>query len=122
MGIFFKRNSSSGRIPVAKIKKDWEAGFREGAPFWQKGEEKRKAGQYEDAIALYDQARNCGYLAPALYKSYAMTYRKMKDTTSEIEILTEGIARMKDANGKIGSFDTGIRDLTEQLKKAKQKK
>ena len=49
-----------------------------------------------------------------------MTYRKLKDKDSGIEMLTEGIARMQAANGKIGNFDTGIRDLTEQLKKAKQ--
>ena len=120
MGLFFKSKPSSGRIPVAKIKKDWDSGYKEGYPLWKKGEEKRKAGQYEDAIALFDQARNCGYLAPALYKSYAMTYRKLKDKDSEIEMLSEGIARMRATNEKIGNFDTGIRDLTEQLKKAKQ--
>ena len=121
MGIFFKR-TSSGRIPVTKIKRDWDAGYRDGYPLWHKGEEKRKAGKYEEAIALFDQARNCGYLAPALYKSYAMTYRKLKDPEAEIEMLSEGIARMQDANGKAGNFDTGIRDLKEQLKKAKQSK
>ncbi len=120
MSFLFKSSHSTGRIPVAKIKKDWDAGYKEGYPLWQKGEENRKAGSYEDAIALFDQARNCGYLAPALYKSYAMTYRKLKDKDSEIEMLSEGIARMQAANGKIGNFDTGIRDLTEQLKKAKQ--
>lgn len=122
MGLFFKSKTSSGRIPVSKIPKDWDAGFRDGSPLWQKGEEQRKAGHYEEAIALYDQARNRGYLAPALYKSYAMTYRKLKDRDAEIEILTEGITRMQAANGKIGNFETGIRDLTEQLKKAQQSK
>ena len=122
MGLFFKSKPTAGRLPVSRIPKDWDAGFKAGNPLWQKGEEQRKAGHYEAAIALYDQARNSGYLAPALYKSYSMAYRKLKDRDAEIEILTEGISRMQAANGKVGNFDTGIRDLKELLKKTKQSK
>ena len=122
MGLFFKSKPASGRLPVSKIPKDWDAGFKAGSPLWQKGEEQRKAGHYEAAIALYDEARNCGYLAPALYKSYSMAYRKLKDKDGEVEILTEGLARLQAANGKVANFTTGIRDLTELLKKAKQSK
>ena len=110
-----------GRIPVSKIKATWDEGFKAGYPLWEKGEAERKKGNPEKAINYYDDARNKGYLAPALYKSYAMTYRNLKDVESEMEILKEGIDRMKAVNGKEGNFSTGIRDLTEQLKKAKEK-
>lgn len=109
-----------GRIPMSRITTDWDAGYKAGAPLWQKGEIARKAGKYEDAIDLYDQARNKGYLAPALYKSYALTYRKLHDRENEIEILEEGLKRMQAANGKNGNFETGIRDLKTQLEKAKK--
>ena len=46
------------------------------------------------AIELFDKARLNGYAAPALYNSYAMAYRQLKDYSNEIAILDEGIARM----------------------------
>ena len=106
-----------GRVPVSKIPKDWDAGYKAGYPLWEKGEVERKAGNYQEAIDLFDQARNVGYFAPALYKSYAMTYRKLKDKESEIAILEEGIARFKSAKG---NYETGLRDLREQLNKARK--
>lgn len=111
-----------GRVPVSKIKnqKNWDAGFNVGYPLWQRGEKARKEGDIEKAISFYDQARNNGYFAPALYKSYAMAYRKLKDLDSEIEILEEGIARFKAA--KSGNYETGLRDLRNQLEKAKAKR
>ena len=102
----------NGRIPVSKIPKDWDSGFKEGYPLWEKGEKARKSGDCQKAIDFYDEARNKGYLAPALYNSYAMTYRKMKDRESEIEILEEGISRLKAAK-------LNYEKLSEQLKKAK---
>ena len=110
---------SNERIPISEIPEDWDEGYKKGHPFWEKGEEARKAGNYEKAIELYNRARNNGYLAPALYKSYAMVYRKIKDKDGEIAILEEGIDRMKVVNDKKGNFTTGIRDLNKLLEKAK---
>ena len=42
------------------------------------------------------KARLNGYAAPALYTSYALAYRQLKDYSNEIVILDEGIARMPD--------------------------
>lgn len=111
-----KSESKASKIYASKIKNDWDAGFKAGYPLWEKGEAERKAGNYEKAIAFYDRAKKSGYIAPALYKSYAMTYRKMKDTDSEIKILEEGIMRMQSSEG---NFKTGIQNLKEQLAKAK---
>lgn len=110
------------RVPVSKIKNqnNWDAGFKVGYPLWQRGEKERKEGNIEKAISFYDEARNNGYFAPALYKSYAMAYRKLKDLDSEIEMLEEGIARFKAA--KSGNYETGLRDLRNQLDKAKAKR
>lgn len=84
------------RVPLNEIQnaKDWDNGFKMGFPHWEKGEEKRKSGNLELAIELFDKARQNGYAAPALYNSYALTYRALKDYCNEIVILDEGIARM----------------------------
>ena len=110
------------RFPVSQIKNknNWDAGFKAGYPLWERGEKERKAGNIEKAISLYNEARNKGYFAPALYKSYAMAYRKIKDLDSEIEMLEEGISRFESA--KSGNYETGIRDLKSQLAKAKAKR
>ena len=117
MCIFFKRKKTGDPRPAA-VGSDWDSGFRAGYPLWQRGEEQRKAGRYEAALALYDQARKNGYVSPALYQSYAMTFRKLNRRDAEAAILTEGIQRLRELNGKIGSFDADIRDLTEQLRRA----
>ena len=120
MGLLFRNKniSKTNSTQVTRNKDDWDVGFEKGYPLWQKGEAERKAGNYEKALALYNRARNAGYLAPALYNSYAMTYRKLKDIDSEIMILEEGIRRMEAAKG---NFKTGIAKLKEQLEKAKAK-
>ncbi len=61
-----------------------------------RGEELRKAGALDEALALYDAAREKGYESPALYIGYAMAYRKQKEYQKEIDVLTMGIARMED--------------------------
>ncbi len=91
-----------------------------GYPLWEAGEEARKSGDYEKAISRFDEARALGYLAPVLYKSYSMTYGKLKDIDNEIEILEEGIDRLK--NATYGDYSTGIKDLETRLEKAKKKK
>lgn len=83
------------RVPLDSIrnKNNWEKGYDEGYPFWEKGDNLRKEGNVEDAIKLFDQARYNGYDAPVLYDSYAMAYHKLKDYANEIDILDEGIVR-----------------------------
>lgn len=87
----------NNRIPLSKIrnKNNWDKGFDKGYPYWEKGEIERKNGNIEEAIKLFDLARYNGYLAPALYNSYAMVYRKLKDLDNEIDILAEGIERYR---------------------------
>lgn len=83
------------RVPLNQIKNfhDWEKGFDRGYPYYQKGEQFRKAGDLYIAIEQFDEARYQGYDAPALYRSYAMTFRKMKAYDEEIAILEEGMTR-----------------------------
>ena len=85
----------SERIPLTEIENidDWDRGFDEGFPFYLEGEDERKAGNIKESIKLFDIAREKGYSAPALYRSYAMAYRKIKDYENEILILQEGIER-----------------------------
>ncbi len=120
MGLFFRNKSvpKTKSTQVTKNKDDWDVGYEKGYPLWQKGEAERKAGNYVKALALYNRARDEGYLAPALYNSYAMTYRKLKDVDSEIMVLEEGIRRMGSAKG---NYKTGIAKLRDQLEKAKAK-
>lgn len=59
-----------------------------------RGDDYRKAGCFKEALALFDMAKCKGYVSPALYESYAMLYRKIKDYRKEIDILDEGIASL----------------------------
>lgn len=68
---------------------DWDKGFQSGFKFWEKGEVARKEGNLDTALSFFDKARYNGYDAPALYESYAMTYRQLKDYDNEIVILEE---------------------------------
>lgn len=89
------------RVPLKEIRNagNWDKGFKMGFPHWEKGEEERKNGNLVLAIELFDKARLNGYTAPALYNSYALTYRQLKDYSNEIAILDEGIARMPEQSG-----------------------
>lgn len=86
------------RVPLSEIRNadNWDKGFKMGFPHWEKGEDERKKGNLVLAIELFDKARLNGYAAPALYTSYALAYRQLKDYSNEIVILDEGIARMPD--------------------------
>lgn len=86
----------NNRVPLAKIQNidDWDRGFDLGFPLWEKGDVLRKDNKLEEAIDLFDEARYIGYNAPALYWSYALAYRKLKDYDNEIDILDEAIARL----------------------------
>ena len=89
-------NAAHTRIPLAEIINyaNPDFGFDVGYPYWEKGESARKSGHLTEAIELFDLARYNGYDAPALYNSYAMTYRQLKDYDNEIVILEEGLLRI----------------------------
>jgi tetratricopeptide (TPR) repeat protein len=111
-------NPIHNRVPLKDIKNlhDWDKGFDEGMSYWEKGDKERKAGNLERAIELFDKARYNGYNAPALYTSYAMTYRKLKDYDNEIAIIDEAIVRSR--SGKINVNETHIMALKERRAKA----
>ncbi len=111
-------NPIHNRVPLKEIKNlhDWEKGYDEGMPYLEKGDKERKAGNLEQAIELFDLARYNGYNAPVLYKSYAMTYRKLKDYDNEIAIIDEAIERLR--SEKINVSETRIMELKERRAKA----
>lgn len=90
-------NPNNNRVPLSRIMNlhNWDKGFDAGYKYWERGEVERKAGNITEAIKLFDEARYKGYFAPALYNSYAMAYRKVKDLENEIEILDEAINRFR---------------------------
>ena len=85
-------NSHYSRIPASEIKVQLlGAGFKFGLKYWGEGDDARKAGNIDKAISLFDKARMIGYITPALYESYAMAFRKLKEYSDEILILDEAI-------------------------------
>lgn len=111
-------NPSHNRLPLKDIKNlnDWDKGYEEGMPYWQEGDKERKAGNLVRAIELFEIARYSGYNAPALYTSYAMTYRKLKDYDNEIAIIDEAIERIQ--TEKDNANETRIMELKERRAKA----
>lgn len=89
-------NPVHNRVPLEQIKNlgDWEKGYDQGSPYYNAGEELRKAGNLNEAIRLFDLARYYGYNAPALYEAYVKAYRKLKDYENEIELCEEGMERL----------------------------
>ena len=83
------------RCPLENIKNlhNSDMGFAAGFEYWEKGETARKEGRAYEAIEFFDKARYNGYEAPALYESYAKTYRKLKDYDNEIDIIEEFLTR-----------------------------
>ena len=98
-------NAVNNRCALKDIKNlnDWDRGFQAGFKYWEKGELARKEGNLDTALSFYDKARFNGYDAPALYESYAMTYRQLKDYENEIVILEEFLSR--NTYGKAGAFE-----------------
>lgn len=83
------------------------------------GEVQRKSGNIYDAIKLFDEARYNGYSAPALYNSYTLAYRKVKDYENEVAILDEGITRIECSDLNVNTLT--IIKWKEQRKKALDK-
>lgn len=114
-------NPIHNRTPLNEIKNanDWSAGFDDGFSYWEQGEVQRKSGNIYDAIKLFDEARYNGYSAPALYNSYALAYRKVKDYENEVAILDEGITRIECSDLNVNTLT--IIKWKEQRKKALDK-
>lgn len=117
------------RKPLSQIKNkhNWDKGFDQGFPFYERAEEIRKNGsenEIRESLILFDQARELGYFAPALYDSYAKAYRKLKDYQNEILICEEGISRFLDEHNRAQlnptSCDHAIGGLTARRNKAIQ--
>lgn len=109
------------RIALSEIENidNWKKGFEKGFSFYEEGEFERKAGNISDSIYLFDKARSKGYNSPALYKSYALAYRKIKDYENEILILQEGIERDE---GYRGSLEARLDKAIELLYKKQNPK
>lgn len=84
------------RIPVSDIKnaENFSKGYEAGAQHYFQGEIYYKSYKYEQALQHYDLARANGYCTPALYMSYCLVFRKLKDYENEIAISEEGLARL----------------------------
>lgn len=116
-------NPSHNRTPLKNIKNlnNWEKGFDEGNPYWEKGERERKEGNFKKAIELFDKSRYNGYDAPALYKSYAMAYRKLKDYDNEIAIIDEAIERAESGERSNNNTIMKLKERREKSILLKQK-
>lgn len=85
-------NTNYSRAAVSEIKfVSYGRSFEEGMKYCFQGDDERKKGKINEAIALFDKARVIGYNAPVLYESYAKAFRKLKEYGDEILILDEGI-------------------------------
>ncbi|USK63434.1 GIY-YIG nuclease family protein [Peribacillus frigoritolerans] len=115
-------NPIHNRVPLKDIKNlyDWEKGFDEGMPYWEKGDKERKTGNLERAIELFDKARYNGYNAPALYRSYAMTYRKLKNYDNEIAIIDEALERLRSEKINVNEMELKERRAKALALKQKQ--
>ncbi|MED3829784.1 GIY-YIG nuclease family protein [Priestia megaterium] len=118
-------NPTHNRVALEEIKNlyDVSKGFKEGIPYWEEGNKERKNGNLERAIELFDLARYNGYEAPALYRSYTMAFRKLKDYDNEIAIIDEAIERSQTTEGGVNeSFILEIKERREKALLLKKKK
>lgn len=100
-------NPIHNRVPLSNVKNlnNERKAFDEGYPLWEKGDSLRKEGDLEEAIHCFELARYHGYDAPVLYESYAKAYHAIKDYENEIDILNEGIVRLKHNKIHVGRFE-----------------
>lgn len=98
-----------------------EKGFKMGFPYWEQGESERKSGNFARAIELFDKARLNGYVSPALYDSYALTYRSLKDYSNEISILDEGIIRIPEKSNLWQTRRDKAKSLLSKKKEAEKR-
>ena len=115
-------NPIHDRVPLSDIlnKNNFDKGFIDGYSLWKQGDNLRKEGELESAIKLFDLARYNGYDAPVLYTSYAMAFRKLKDYENEIDILNEGIERIRNNSTKVSQFEVRRDKAIQLLHKQKE--
>lgn len=115
-------NPIHDRVPLSRVRNlnNENKAFEEGYPLWEKGDQLRKDGNMQEAIHCFEKARYYGYDSPVLYESYAKTYHVIKDYENEIDILNEGIVRLKRHKINVGRFearrDKAIELFLKQLK------
>lgn len=115
-------NPIHNRVQLSNVKNlnNERKAFDEGYPLWEKGDQLRKNGNIQEAIDCFEKARFYGYNSPALYESYAKAYHAIKDYENEIDILNEGIVRLKHHKINVGRFearrDKAVELFLKQLK------
>ena len=120
-------NPINNRIPISEIEiigcYNWNDGWeeekyqkwRKAELYFDKANELKQNGKYDEAIKYFDIARENGYITEYLYECYAMTYHKLKDYDNEIDILEEGMKFFSKHNGNV-SILTARRDKAIQTK------
>ena len=118
-----KINPINNRVSLENIKNsnNWDKGFDSGYKYWIEGDSLRKDNKFNESIELFDKARYNGYLAPVLYESYAMSYHKLKDYDNEIDILEEGIKRLKKDGINTSRLEARINSAIQLVYKEQQK-
>lgn len=115
-------NPIHNRVQLSNVKNlnNERKAFDEGYPLWEKGDQLRKNGNIQEAIDCFEKARFYGYNSSALYESYAKAYHAIKDYENEIDILNEGIVRLKHHKINVGRFearrDKAVELFLKQLK------
>lgn len=79
------------RPPLKKPKKQSAQWYGKMYTIMERAEKKRKAKRYDEAIKIYDECREAGFIEPYLYECYSKAYHSIKDYENEIIILDEGI-------------------------------
>lgn len=91
-------NPINERSTLNMIQSNIGKGYDDGLSFFHEGNDLRKSGDFQAAILLFDKARDKGYCSFFLYEAYALAYQSLKDYDNEIDILDEGIERLKSLN------------------------
>lgn len=91
-------NPINERSSLNMIQSNIGKGYDDGLSFFDEGNDLRKSGDFQAAILLFDKARDKGYCSFFLYEAYALAYQSLKDYDNEIDILDEGIERLKSLN------------------------
>lgn len=86
---------------------------------WSRGDDYRKAERFDEALALFNMAKDKGYCAPALYESYSMLYRKTKEYEKELNALDEGITVMIEHNYRTDRLMMRRQKAAELLEKSR---
>lgn len=84
----------ANRCPLSDVlPADDYAAVQKGMGYYAQGDALKRIGNLEDALLLYNKARYYGYNVPALYESYAVTFRKLGRFQDEVDILDEYMGR-----------------------------